>query len=71
MDLNYIVVCREDQKDDGSPGDYTLVTRTLFNTPEAAETFASGCAPSRQALVIGVRFTELRQSSDERFGIKK
>ena len=68
MGINYIVICREDQKDDGSPEDYTLATRTIFPTPEAAETFASGCASDRQAIVVGGRFGELRQDFDERFG---
>lgn len=68
--MHYIVVCRDDSKEDGSPGDYTLATRTLFPTPEAAETYASGISPERHALVVGGRFPELRQDFDERFGKK-
>lgn len=63
--MPYIVICREDRKEDGSPGDYTLATRTLFPTPEAAETYASGCSPEREALVVGGRFLELRQDFKE------
>lgn len=68
MDFDYIVVCREDQKDDGSPGDYTLATRTVFPNRRVAEIFASGCASSREAIVVVGRFNELRHDFDERFG---
>lgn len=68
MDINYIVICREDRKDGGGPGDYTLATRTIFPTKEAAETYASECSPERQALAVGGIFTGLRQDYDERFG---
>jgi hypothetical protein len=69
--LEYIVVCREDHNDDGSPGDYTLATRTVFPTKEAAEAYASGCASDRQAIVVGGRFSELRHDFEERFGSKE
>jgi len=67
-DLEYIVVCRENQKEDGTPGDYTLATRTVFPNKEVADTYASGCASTREALVIGGRFGDLRRDYDERFG---
>lgn len=69
--MYYIVVCRDDTKEDGSPGDYTLATRTLFPTPEAADSYASGCSPERQPLVVGGLFTELRQDFEERFGASR
>jgi hypothetical protein len=65
--MNFIVICREDTKEDGNPGDYTLATRTLFPTKEAAEHYASGCHSGREALVVGGRFLELRQDFDARF----
>lgn len=71
LDLEYIVVCREDQKDDGSPGDYTLTTRTVFPNKEAAETYASGCASTRESIVVSGLFNELRHDYEERFGSKK
>lgn len=67
VDLEYIVICREDRKDDGSPGDYTLVTRTVFPNKEAADKFASGCASERQAIVVGGRFGELRHDFEGRY----
>ena len=67
-DLEYIVCCREDAKRDGNPGAYTLATRTVFPNKEVAETYASGCASSREAIVVGGRFDELRHDFDERFG---
>jgi len=71
MNIEYIVVCREDRKDDGTPGDYTLVTRTVFPNKEAAETFADGCASERQAIVVGGRFDGLRRDFEDRFGASK
>jgi hypothetical protein len=65
--IEYIVVCREDRKEDGTPGEYTLVTRTIFPTKEAADKFASECASERQALVVGGRFSQLRHDFEERF----
>jgi hypothetical protein len=68
MTENFIVICREDKKEDGSLGDYSLVTRTIFPNKGAAEKFAAGCASEREAIVVGGRFTELRQDFAERFG---
>lgn len=68
MSTNYIIICREDRKDDGGPGDYTLATRTVFPTKESADKYASECAPEREALVVSGRFFGLRQDFDERFG---
>lgn len=68
MTENFIVICREDKKEDGSPGKYTLATRTIFPSEEAAKMFADGCAYAREAIVVGGRFTELRNDFVERFG---
>lgn len=65
---NYIVICREDKKEDGSPGVYALATRTIFPDKEAADMYAAGCAECREAIVVGGRFTELRNDFEERFG---
>lgn len=65
--MQFIVICREDSYD-GGPGDFTLATRTLFPTKEEAEKYASGIHESRQPLVVGGRFNELRNDSSERFG---
>jgi hypothetical protein len=58
--FTYIVICREDRKDDGSPGDYTLSTRRVFATAEAAQMYLKGVCPSREPLVINGRFHQLR-----------
>lgn len=68
MTDNYIVICREDRKEDGSPGDYVLATRTIFPNKGAATGYAAGCASERAAIVVGGRFTELRNDFEERFG---
>jgi hypothetical protein len=65
---NFIIICRADRKLDGSPGDYVLVTRTIFPEREPAEQFAAECASHRDSIVVSGRFTELRQDFDERFG---
>lgn len=62
----YIVVCREDRQPDGTPGNYTLLTRTVFLTEEGAAEYASGVSPSREPLVVKGRFAGLR-FNDGRF----
>ena len=68
IQMEYLVVCREDRKYDGTLGEYTLVTRTVFPTKESADKFAAGCASEREAIVVAGRFSELRQDYVERFG---
>jgi hypothetical protein len=67
VNTDFIVICREDQKDDGSPGDYTLATRTVFPDKGSAEAYASAIASHREAIVVGGLFGELRHDFEERF----
>jgi hypothetical protein len=67
VNLEYIVICRDDQKDNGSPGDYTLATRTVFPDKGSAEAYASAIAVYREAIVVGGLFGELRHDFEERF----
>lgn len=52
MTYRYIVVCRDDRKDEDTPGDYVMATHGTFITREAAEHYAKGVSPSREAIVV-------------------
>ncbi len=60
----HVVVCRGDAKPDGSPGDYALATRTVFEGREAAEAYATSIAPSREPIVTPMPLDELRIGED-------
>ena len=55
----FIVVCRADTNEDGSPGNYELATRRMFASEHHANLYASGINSSRQPIVVKGRFTEL------------
>jgi hypothetical protein len=48
----FFVICRDDVKYDGTPGDFVFATHSYFTTLEAAKRFAATCAPSREAFVL-------------------
>ncbi|OHD23798.1 MAG: hypothetical protein A2Y38_17055 [Spirochaetes bacterium GWB1_59_5] len=50
--MRCIVVCREDRKPDGTKGDYTLATRTVFENAVAAQRYAGGISDSRDPIVV-------------------
>lgn len=61
----YIVICRDDSEYNGPPGAYVLATRQVFETAFAAETYARGVARSREAIVVGGRWGQLRVRQGE------
>lgn len=63
MIFSYIVVCRDDRKYDGSKGDYTLATRNVFATMEAANEYAKYISDSREPIVVPGRFNDLNFTS--------
>lgn len=66
----YIVICREDRplprlingawKHSRRKGAYSLATRQVFPTVDSATAYAKTCNPSREPLVVGGRFDQLR-----------
>ncbi len=60
----HVVICRDDAKDDGSPGDYALATRTVFEGRQAAEAYAATVARGRQAIVLPLDCARLRFGED-------
>jgi hypothetical protein len=58
--MEYIVVCRNDRRSDGSKGDYALATRRVFTDRTAAETYAEGISTSREPVVVEGAWLELR-----------
>jgi len=56
----FIVICRADSDHAGNPGEYVLATRQVYATREAAQRYADGCAPSRDAIVVSGRWHQLR-----------
>lgn len=56
----YIVICRNDRKSDNSKGDYSLATRTVFDTAKEAAAYASGISMSREPFVVAGLFSNLR-----------
>jgi len=60
MFAKYIVICRNDRKDDGSKGEYYLATRTAFPDEVSAKSYAYGISPSREPIVVEGNFDELR-----------
>lgn len=54
----YIVVCRDDRVG-RRKGRYVLATRRIFETSDAAATYAAAIAHAREPLVIAGRFTDL------------
>jgi hypothetical protein len=52
----FIVICKDD-------GKYRLATRRIFTDRSEAESYALECSPSREALVVPGRFTELEVRS--------
>ncbi len=61
---SHVVVCRDDAKDDGTPGAYKLATRTVFEGREAAEFYTKTVAASREPIVVPVSLAELRVGED-------
>lgn len=61
---SHIVICRDDAKPDGSPGDYQIATRTVFEGREAAEAYAKTLSPARTPIVVPVSLSELRIGED-------
>jgi len=61
LDEAFVVIAREDRTPVGTPGRYTLATRTIFKTVEEAEEYAAGISPSREPMVIPGRFNQLRK----------
>jgi len=57
---SYIVICRADRKSDGTPGDYELATRTVFNSHSEAVDYLGGISSSRDPIVVSGRFEQLR-----------
>jgi hypothetical protein len=56
----YVVVCRNDRLSARKPGPYVLATRKVFTVEADAKAYAKTVAKSRQPLVIGGRFHQLR-----------
>ncbi len=50
----YIVVCRDDRKEDGSKGDYQLATHKVWKSKKLAEKYSSSISQSRDPLVVEV-----------------
>jgi len=50
---DYVVICRVDTKDDGSPGNYVQASSRTFSRDEA-EAYAKTIAPGRDAVVVRV-----------------
>jgi len=61
LDEMFVVIAREDRTPVGTPGRYTLATRTIFKTVKEAEDYASGISTSREPMVIPGRFNQLRK----------
>ncbi len=62
--MKFIVIAREDRKEDNSLGRYTLATRRVFYSEEAALAYADSLGQSRDAVAIPGRFDELRFYDD-------
>lgn len=58
--LEYVVICREDRKPDGTKGRYVLGTRTVFTNEEQAECYAKTIHGSREPIVVPGRWEDLR-----------
>lgn len=54
----YVVICRDDAKDD-QPGPYVLATRQTFASLAAAQNWARAIAPAREAIVVRGRWHQL------------
>ena len=52
--MKFIVIAREDRKEDNSLGRYTLATRRVFYSEEAALAYADSLGQSRDAVAIEV-----------------
>lgn len=67
----FIVICRADTLEDGSPGPYVLGTRTVFDDEEQARGYAQGIAPGREPLVVSGDFRGLRFETERatQFGV--
>lgn len=71
----FVVICREDSTppDPGHspdcecvrPGPYTLATRQVFPTREAARAYAEGISPSREPIVVSGDWVGLRHGLPE------
>jgi hypothetical protein len=48
----FFIICRDDDKEDGTPGEYVLATRKTFATREEAEKLAAPIAPGRLPIVV-------------------
>lgn len=56
----FVVIAREDRALDGTPGRYTLCTRTVFRTEGDAIEYAACISPSREPIVIPGDWAALR-----------
>ncbi len=52
MEPCFIVICRDDDKSDGTPGEYVLATRRTFAARSEGDTYASGIAQGRAPIVV-------------------
>ena len=59
MTEQYIIICRDDGTAD-QPGPYILATRRVFTSRADAEDYARAFAHSREPLVVGGRWGQLR-----------
>jgi hypothetical protein len=59
-DYYFIVVCRADVKPDGTRGDFSLATRTLFRTHDDAQDYMARISDSREPFIVNGRFLDLR-----------
>lgn len=52
----FLVLCREDTRPDGSPGDYVVTAKRSgpFDSVKDALHYAKSISPSRHPLVVGV-----------------
>lgn len=57
---SYVVICRDDVKPDGSPGDYVLATRRVFENAKLAQEYAGSINASRAPLVVEGDWKNLR-----------
>lgn len=56
----YVVIAREDRLSGDKKGRYTLATRSIFDTEEAAQNYADSLSHSRDPIVVPGRFGSLK-----------
>lgn len=59
----FLVICREDRKANGKPGDYALATRRIFPDAKSARDWAKGINRARSPLVVSGDFHHLHARS--------